>query len=295
MNRSNLVFLFPGQGSQFVGMGKRFVNDFETKRIFERANETLGYNLAEIIFNGPPKRLKQTKYAQPAIVVDSFVKYGILKRKGIVPLYSAGHSLGEFSALISAEVLEFETGLELVQKRAELMSEETEDGSMMAVVGLDVEVIRGAVEGNPGVCIANYNSPRQVVLSGSREAFDSIGRELEDRGGKCIELDVSGPFHSPYMEEAERKLAPFIEELRFSDPKFPIISSVTGRLESRGDRLKSNLSSQITHPVLWVDYVKELARQGMGATVEVGPGCVLKDLSSRVVPEVEHYCFEEVI
>ena len=290
------AFLFPGQGSQHVGMGTELVEDSRAKPIYESAREIMGFDLLELMLDGPEDQLSSTENAQPAIFTDSLVRYRILADEGKEPDYVLGHSLGEFSALAAAGCISFEQGLHIVKKRGELTGNVDVEGSMVAVLGVEyskVEEIVNAME--EPLTVANYNSPRQVVISGREDHLAKSCEKLREEGAKCIKLDVRGPFHSKFMEGAERELKEYIDRYDFRDPKVPVLSGVTGEFERSGQRLKKLLSRQMTHPVRWVDYVKLLSECGVDTTIEVGPAATLTKLNKRIDPELEGKEFDEVI
>ncbi|MFW6104394.1 MAG: ACP S-malonyltransferase [Candidatus Bipolaricaulota bacterium] len=291
-----VAFLFPGQGSQKVGMGSSFATDPKVTALYETANETMGIDLKELMIEGSEDLLSQTSIAQPAIFVDSNARYRLLIEEGIKPDCVLGHSLGEFSALGAAGCIDFEQGVRLVKKRGELMEDINVEGTMVAVLGLDyTEAEKLIREIGESVTLANYNSPEQLVLSGREEPLDKACQYLQEEGARCIELDVSGPFHSPFMEEAERKLKDYINKLDFEDPEVPVLSGVSGSFETNGDGLADLLGQQMTHPVKWVDYVRTLGDFGVDITIEAGPDATLTKLTRRILPDIECKTFDEVM
>ncbi|MFP4588725.1 MAG: ACP S-malonyltransferase [Candidatus Acetothermia bacterium] len=288
-------FLFPGQGSQEVGMGKYYRDADLASSILDQVRAVAGSEILDLMWKGPSEVLAETINAQPAIFIDSYVKGRILLQNSMTPACLVGHSLGEYSALAVGGCLDFPQGLKLVKKRASLMAEVEAPGTMIAVLGLDIQGVESTLDSlTRPPTVANYNSPSQIVLAGSQERLERAARSLEEAGAKVVWLDVSGPFHSPAMNPAQRELAKFIEELPFQDPDFPVLSSVSGSLEKDGQRLKNLLKKQMTAPVKWVEYLAKLADSGVEKTVEVGPGTVLRDLSRRGFPDGEHYAFTEV-
>ncbi len=290
------AFLFPGQGSQQVGMGESFSEDPRVATLYETAGEVMGFDLKELMLEGPEEQLSRTEYAQPAIFTDSLARYEILRDKGIEPSCMLGHSLGEFSAIVASGALSFREGIELVKKRGELTGNIDVKGSMVAVLGADYAKVEELVDQmDEPVTIANYNSPQQVVISGREDHLDRSCKRLRSENARCIELDVTGPFHSAFMDEAEKELAGFIERCNFSDPDLPVLSGVSGSFERDGERLAKLLARQMTHPVMWVNYVQSLKNFGVDRTVEVGPDKTLTKLTERTVPGLEGKSFAEVI
>lgn len=293
---TSIAFVFPGQGSQYVGMGRKVAERYTEECIYEKADAMVDYDLLELMWNGPEEKLGQTRYTQPAIFVDSVSKSQVLKSLGIFPDFVLGHSLGEYSALVAAEVLDFGSAMGLVELRAKLMDENDVEGGMSAVLGLGYEEVQSVLEQvEEPPRIANYNSPTQIVISGSQSSLSRARSALEENRAKVIDLDVSGPFHTRWVKGAEEQLSHHISEITFSDPSVPVLSGVSGELETSGEKLKKLLRRQITSPVLWVNYLRRLAERGVDRTVEVGPGEVLQGLCRRIDSNMEHYTFEEVI
>ncbi|MCF7876303.1 ACP S-malonyltransferase [Candidatus Bipolaricaulota bacterium] len=291
-----LAFLFPGQGSQKVGMGEGFSNDHRVTPLYETANEVMGFDLKKLSLEGPEDQLSRTEYAQPAIFTDSIARFRILSDEGLEPRCVLGHSLGEFSALVAADSLTFTEGIKLVKKRGELTGNIDVEGSMVAVLGAEYAKVEELVEQmKEPITIANYNSPKQVVISGREDHLEESCKRLRNENAKCIELDVTGPFHSPFMEEAEKELKRYIDECDISDPDIPVLSGVSGSFETKGSRLSELLARQMTHPVMWVNYVESLEDFGIDTTVEVGPDKTLTKLTERTIPGLEGKSFNEVI
>lgn len=286
------AYVFPGQGSQFPGMGKDlYENNSEAKAMFDKANEILGFDIADIMFNGTEEDLKQTKVTQPAVFLYSVA---LAKSMGdeFKPDMTAGHSLGEFSALVAAEALSFEEGLKLVAARASAMQKACEmtPSTMAAVLKLSDEVVEEiCAEVKDGVVVAaNYNCPGQVVISGEEAAIDAACQKLLEAGAKrALKLKVGGAFHSPLMEPAREELAAAIEKAEFKTPKCPIYQNVTAQAETNPDIIKENLVAQLTAPVRWTQSVMNMINDGATSFTEVGPGNVLQGLVSKINNTVE--------
>ena len=286
------AYVFPGQGSQFPGMGKDlYENNSEAKAMFDKANEILGFDIADIMFNGTDEDLKQTKVTQPAVFLYSVA---LAKSMGeeFKPEMTAGHSLGEFSALVAAGALSFEEGLKLVAARASAMQKACEitPSTMAAVLNLsDERVEEICAEIKEGIVVAaNYNCPGQVVISGEEAAIDAACQKLLEAGAKrALKLKVGGAFHSPLMEPAREELAAAIEKAEFKTPKCPIYQNVTAQAETNPDIIKENLVAQLTAPVRWTQSVMNMINDGATSFTEVGPGSVLQGLVKKINNSVE--------
>lgn len=268
-----IAYVFPGQGSQFPGMGKDiYESDNKAKQLFEEANQILGFNLANVMFDGTAEELKSTKYAQPAIFCHSVICY--LIKDNLSPDAVAGHSLGEFSALVAAGVLSFEAGLKLVQIRANAMQKACDlaDGTMAAIVGLDDEIVEEVCHAVQGTVVAaNYNCPGQLVISGERDAVIKSCDILKGKGARrALMLPVGGAFHSPLMQPARDELAEAIGKAAFSNPICPIFQNVDGQAHTDALKIKDNLVQQLTSSVLWTQTMKNLKENGLSEVVEVG-------------------------
>lgn len=284
---SKHAYVFPGQGAQFVGMGKDLYDNFpKAKELFDQANEILGFNITDIIFNRTDEDLKQTKVTQPAVFLHSVIR-AICLGDDFKPEMVAGHSLGEFSALVAAGVLSFEDGLRLVSKRALAMQAacELQPSTMAAVLGLEdekvVEVLKSIT--NEVVVAANFNCPGQLVISGSIAGVEQACEALKNAGAKrALPLKVGGAFHSPLMEPAREELAKAIEETNFSSPKCPIYQNVVAHAVTEPQEIKKNLIAQLTAPVRWTECVRAMISDGATLFTEVGPGTVLQGLVKKI-------------
>lgn len=283
------VYVFPGQGAQFSGMGKELYDQSDkAKSMFENANEILGFRITDIMFNGSAEELKQTKVTQPAVFLHSVVLAKVL---GVTPSAVAGHSLGEFSALVVSGALSFDEGLQLVAKRANAMQMacEKEQGTMAAVINLPDETIERICEEVEGVVVAaNYNCPGQLVISGAVDAVNEACEKLKEAGARrALVLPVGGAFHSPLMESARVELAAAIENSHFNAPICPIYQNVDAKPHTDPEEIKRNLIAQLTAPVRWTQIVRNMADDGFMSYVELGPGTVLQGLIRKILPEAE--------
>lgn len=285
-------FVFSGQGAQFAGMGKDLAeNSSAAKQIFEIADKTLGYSLSDIIFNGPNEKLTETVYCQPAIYTMSCAALAVFRENNpdVRPLACAGLSLGEYAALYAANAVDFESGLKLLAKRAELMDAacKTANGSMASVINGDPALIAEICARN-GVDVANYNSPGQIVISGEKEALDNAVAALKAAGiRKVIVLNVAGAFHSRLMKSAGDALVPVLNETPFSMPEVPVYHNFTAAPAADVDQLRENLAAQVAGSVRWDECVRAMASLGADTMIEFGPGNVLTKLCSRSLPEIQ--------
>lgn len=284
------AYVFPGQGAQFTGMGKAlYEENQEAKALFEKANEILGFRITDIMFEGSVDELKQTKVTQPAIFLHSVIL--AQTTEGLQPGMVAGHSLGEFSALVVNKTLAFEDALKLVFKRALAMQKacEINPSSMAAILGLDdvkVEEICSEIE--EVVVAANFNCPGQLVISGSQKGIEIACERMKEAGAKrALPLPVGGAFHSPLMEPAREELAAAIESTTFHKPICPVYQNVNGRAATEVEEIKENLVAQLTAPVRWTQSVQQMVQDGADHFVECGPGKVLQGLVKKIAPEVE--------
>ncbi len=285
------AYIFPGQGAQFVGMGLDLYEKYPlAQELFENANDILGFHITDIMFEGTAEDLKQTKVTQPAIFLHSVI-LGKVLGDGFRPDCVAGHSLGEFSALVANGVLNFEDGLKLVSQRATAMQKacELQPSTMAAVLGLDDDVVERICEETPGIVVAaNYNCPGQLVISGEVEAVNLACEKMKEAGARrALVLPVGGAFHSPLMEPAREELASAIENTEFGRPNCPIYQNVTTLAVSDSNEIKKNLISQLTAPVKWTQSVRNMVNDGADVFIEVGPGKVLQGLVKKIASEVE--------
>ncbi|MBC8388520.1 MAG: ACP S-malonyltransferase [Actinobacteria bacterium] len=290
-----IAFVFPGQGSQNIGMGKDLIEKYEeAKIIFEKANIALkeeGVDISKLCFEGPEEELKSTANAQPAILTISTILFELLEKNNIRPSVVAGHSLGEYSALVASSAIKFDKAIKLVRKRGEYMQNATPlgTGSMLAIIGLEeVEIIKlcknvssyGIIE------ITNYNSPTQIVVSGEIKPLEKLSELARARGAKkIIPLKVSAPFHSSLMKLAKDNLARYLERIEIDNPQIPIICNVNANYVKNKEEVRLALIEQMNHPVLWVDSIKKMGYEGINNFIEVGPGKVLRGLIKQIIPD----------
>lgn len=285
------AYIFPGQGAQFVGMGlDLYENHSEAQELFEKANEILEFSITDIMFEGSAEDLKQTKVTQPAIFLHSVILSKVLG-DGFKPDMVAGHSLGEFSALVANGTLNFEDGLKLVSQRALAMQKacEIQPSTMAAVLGLEDEVVEKLCAEVEGIVVpANYNCPGQLVISGEVDAVNVACEKMKEAGARrALLLPVGGAFHSPLMEPAREELAAAIESTEFKIPSCPIYQNVTTTAVSDAEEIKKNLILQLTAPVKWTQSVQQMVDDGATSFVEVGPGKVLQGLVKKIHREAE--------
>ncbi|MBR5864497.1 MAG: ACP S-malonyltransferase [Alistipes sp.] len=283
------AYVFPGQGAQFSGMGKElYENNAEAKALFEQANEILGFRITDIMFEGSADDLKQTKVTQPAVFLHSVILAKVL---GAKPDAVAGHSLGEFSALVVAGALSFEDGLRLVAKRAMAMQKccENQPGGMAAILALEDEVVEKVCDEIEGVVVAaNYNCPGQLVISGADEAVDAACEKLKAAGARrAMRLPVGGAFHSPLMEAARAELEQAIAEVEFHAPACPIYQNVDAQPQTDPEQIKANVIAQLTAPVRWTQISRNMIADGFEKFTELGPGAVLQGLIKKVSADAD--------
>jgi len=289
-----IAFVFPGQGSQFVGMGAELVSQSAAaKGIFQQADEALGFSLSGLCFSGPEEELRLTANTQPAILTASMAVYAALQEKvpDFRPDFVAGHSLGEYSALCAAGTLSFADAVRTVRSRGQFMEEAVPagQGAMAAVLGMERELLHSVCqsvsqEGHP-VQLANLNSPGQIVISGSAEGVRLAGEKAKENGAKrVLPLNVSGPFHSSLMEPAAQKLSAVLSGIQVTDAAIPVVANVTARPVEKAEEIVDSLVKQVASPVLWEDSVQWMVEQGVTTFVEIGPGKVLAGLIKKIAP-----------
>lgn len=286
-----IAFVFPGQGAQYVGMGRDvFEKNPLSREIFEIADKTLGYNLSDLCFNGLEEKLKLTIHTQPAILTTSIACYQLIKEEGIKPDFVAGHSLGEYSALVVAESMSFADAVKLVEKRGMYMQEAVPagEGTMAAILGLDIAKVEELCHicSDEGIVEpANFNCPGQIVIAGQTPAVNKAVSLAKEYGAKrAMVLSVSGPFHSSLLKPASIKLAETIKNVQVNDPQIPVVANVNAQIVSTGEEVKEALITQVNNSVKWEQSIKLLSDKGVTTFVEIGPGKVLSGLIKKIVP-----------
>jgi len=294
MYKKNFAFVFPGQGAQYVGMAKDFYDLPEYCHFFDEANEKLGFDLTRIMFDGPIEKLKQTKYTQPAILLHSIVAYEYFKHHiDLKTAYTAGHSLGEFSALVVSSALDWQDALYLVHKRGTFMIEANQGTpyKMAAILGLDGITINNICRHTDGVVVAaNFNTPVQTVISGEEKAVELAMEQCKHAGAKrIVELVVGGAFHSPLIQKSSEWLRKEMLQVDFSDTTIPVIANFTAKPESKKSEIIDNLTQQIISPVQWVKSVEYMIENGIDTFVEFGPGQVVSGMIKAINRDIQRY------
>lgn len=296
-----IAFIFPGQGSQYPGMGKEIAESFpESMEIFKKADKRLGYSLSDLCFEGPEDKLKITYFTQPALLTTSIAILEAFKNSGIKADYSAGHSLGEYSALVCAEAISFEDAVWLVEKRGQYMAEAVPpgEGTMAAILGLPEENIEALCKEASKVGLvepANYNCPGQLVIAGKTEGIREAIRIAKDFGAKRgMELAVSGPFHSSLLEPASHKLLKAMDEVTFFDPKTKVVANVSAEEVDSKEEIKDALFNQVNNSVKWEQSVRYMINQGVDTFIEIGSGKVLTGLVKKISGEVKVFNVENI-
>jgi len=294
-----IAFVFPGQGSQHVGMGKDLWANFdEVKALYEEASETLGYDVKELSFNGPQEELNKTFRTQPCLLTASIAAYKVLSLQGVTAYVMAGHSLGEYSAIVAAGGIHFKEAVMLTEKRGMFMQEAVPAGKglMAAIIGLDrrkVDDICLSVE-TGYVAPANYNSPGQIVIAGEKGAVEEAMKLAKNAGAKrALALSVSAPSHCTLMAEASNRLAELLDTIEIKDPEVPIVNNADAMVLTGAGRIKTSLIKQLNSPLLWEDSVRNMLDTGIDIFIEVGPGKVLSGLIKRINPSVRLYNVED--
>lgn len=298
---SKLAFVFPGQGAQKVGMGKDFYDNYDVaKKMFKEADEALGYSIMKMCFEGPEEDLKLTANTQPAILTISCIANEILKENGIQPEITGGHSLGEYSALVAAGVLNFQDAVALVHKRGSYMQEAVPvgEGGMAAIIGVDrakiVEVCQQVSAESP-VQAVNFNCPGQIVIAGATKGVELAVEELKAAGAKkAVILPVSAPFHSTLMKPAAEKLAVELDKVTISDAKIPVVANVSAEILTKAEDIKTSLVAQAASPVLWEDCVARMKEFGADVLLEAGPGKTLCGFNRRIDKTITSLNVEDV-
>lgn len=296
-----IAFVFPGQGSQVVGMGRDLYEKYDIARaLFKEADQALGYSITELCFNGPEEELRKTSNTQPAILTVSVICYELLKQQGITPDIVAGHSLGEYSALVAAGSLEFSDAVALVNKRGQFMQQAVPlgEGSMAAILGLDRAMIIDICEKTQAefgvVQAVNFNCPGQVVIAGTAKAVEKAAERLKAAGAKrAVMLPVSAPFHSTLMQPAAEQLAGELARITVRDAAVPVVANVHGKTVTAGDTIKRLLVEQAASPVKWEDCVAQMTAFGADLFIEVGPGKVLTGFTRKIAKDIQNLNVED--
>jgi [acyl-carrier-protein] S-malonyltransferase len=297
----SIAFIFPGQGSQYVGMGKEFFENFNVaKKTFEEADDTLHFSISRLCFEGPEETLKLTENTQPAMLTTSIAALKVLQaEKGMVPQFTAGHSLGEYSALVASEALSFSEAVKIVRLRGKFMQEAVPvgEGAMAAVLGMErehIEKICEEISSGEILTPANFNSPGQIVIAGHSKAVERAIERVKQEGKKAVLLPVSAPFHSPLMKPAGERLEKALEEISVVDLKIPVVTNVEAEINTAKERVKGLLVAQVSSPVRWEESMRKMVEKGIEQVLEIGPGKVLSGLMKRIDGRVESKNVEDL-
>jgi [acyl-carrier-protein] S-malonyltransferase len=290
----SVAFIFPGQGSQYVGMGKELSENFSVARkTFEEADDTLHFSVSRLCFEGPEEALKLTENTQPAVLTTSIAALKVLQaEKGMVPQFAAGHSLGEYSALVASGALSFSEAVKIVRLRGKFMQEAVPvgEGAMAAVLGMEreqVEKLCEEVSAGEVLTPANFNSPGQIVIAGHAKAVERAIDRIKQDGKKAVLLPVSAPFHSPLMKPAGERLGKALEEVSIADLNIPVVTNVEAEVNTTKERVKELLVAQVSRPVRWEESMRKMIEKGIEQVLEIGPGKVLSGLMKRIDGRVE--------